>query len=251
MTVLGYKLISCMFNRLPRKLNETQMNRRQPSSLFVVGANLNLANPWQINRNRETPIKAKQQQQRRSQTSQPTPPQASVKQTPERDVSAATEADLLGETSPAAEHQSALVGSWKMKSSGKRVSVVDPRDSVEVDTAPPVLVSQVLRSSSSTAGTASKKKPPRHISQLNSSESVITSTGTRTSTSTREEDHQGPRQPRKRGNANTSKHRHGGREREKTFPLARNKKCHLFGKLIQRQILQIPRLNLLPSNSRS
>lgn len=111
--------------------------------------------------------------------------------------------------------------------SGKRVSLVDARDSAEADTLP-------VRNDNAVVD--SKKKKVRHISQLNSSEncSMITSAGT-TAASTI--------------STNQSTKRMGdGQLRRQGTSAGKNKSVHLFRKMIprQRSILQIPRLNLLP-----
>lgn len=202
------------------------------SRLFVVGSNLSLTKRWQINKPRKTAINInirRQQQGHGSSVSHTATelPQQSLKSAegppPPSDVlPCCSPPPSVCSVSPA---QSALGFCRKMNAqpaaTGKRVSLVDARDSVDGgNRKDPVLLMGV-------------KKRPRHISQLNSSEncSMITSD---TTTSTEEHKSSAQRNAEGRG---------GGRRRRRTS-YARNKTFHLFRKLIQRHILQIPRLSL-------
>lgn len=213
-------------------------------SLFVVGLNLNLTTRWfQFSR---APVK---QQERRAAINlgireqehensisrvirgvpNPLPvPPVSPPSVPIKSPTIPPHPPITSSLPPSVE------ASAKIKSQGKRVSLVDVRDSVDAEAAEVASHRGKIRDSSAAT---SRKKTSRNISQLNSSENCSTSTTEPLRRGTTEEDEE-ELSGRSRNSLDVKRRqRRCSTTRNKTFP-------RQFGKVFHRRsILQIPRLD--------
>lgn len=210
------------------------MRYQQP--LFVVGSNLNLAQ-WQP---QETTINTNiRHREHGNSISQTATTVLVAPRTPRQSLPIKSlEPTLAPALSP---QQPVLRDSERRPSPGKRVSLVDGRDSAEDEEETTARKGFHTQTGGSGSAQFTKKKKPRHISQLNSSEhcSMITSTST--------DEHQllSSSSLSVNRNLDTSNKR---RRSSTSVVAARNKASLLFRKVFhqkQRRILQIPRLNLL------
>lgn len=214
--------------------------RRHQQPLFVVGSNLNLAQrQWQP---QETTINTDiRHREHGNSISQTATTVLVAPRTPHQSLYRikSLEPTLALGLSP---QQSVLRDSERRPSPGKRVSLVDDRESADDEVDVTVRRGLDAQAGGSGPSQSTKKKKPRHISQLNSSEhcSMITST-----TST--DEHQLLSSSSLSVNRNLDPSNKRRRSSTSVGVAARNKASHLFRKVFrqkQRSILQIPRLNL-------